>query len=152
MRIAAFGNKIMVERLSRSLERQGFELVHLSETQQFVGQLRQKRCDLLLVDGLVKDADIVCRLITKLREVPVILMVDKKQADWGKLQSLDIHGYIPSGVRGTELAARLRAIARRCPPNGGAEKKRVIPASEPGQSASMGSITERKRKENLPEA
>jgi DNA-binding response OmpR family regulator len=54
-----------------------------------------------------------CRRIKRVRGVPIVLMVGQERADWKKVQSLDVDGYIPQEVNGSELVARLKAVSRR---------------------------------------
>lgn len=143
MRVIVFSSKITVRRLTASLAGKGVELVNLSEMGEAITLLKQERFDLVVVDSLVEEADTVCRCIVELGCVPVVLMVDKKRADWGKLQSLGIHGYLLQGANGTELAARLHAIARRCLLNGVNERGGGSRAKKQG-----GNVNERKGRPN----
>ena len=113
MRVIAFGNKMMIRRLTTSLARGGIEVVSLSEVSEAVALLKQERFDLVIVDGLMEEAGLVCHCISELRYIPVVLMIREAQADWRKLQSLDADGFIPDWAGQAELAARLRSIARR---------------------------------------
>ena len=113
MRVIVFGSELTVQRLTTSLAGKGVELVSLCETVEAITLLKQERFDLALVDSLVEEAETICRGIKGLGCIPVALIVNKKRADWGRLQSLGIDGYIPHEANGAELAARLQAIARR---------------------------------------
>ena len=107
MRVVVLGDDMMVRRLSASLARQGIEVVGT------VPVLGEEGFDLVVVDSLEEEAETACRRIKQTRGVPVVLMVRGRQTDWDKLQSLDTDAYIPEGVSGAELAARLRAVVRR---------------------------------------
>ena len=114
MTVMIFSSKIVARRLTVSLAGEGIELVRLSEEAEAITLLQQERFDLAVVDSSAEEPETVCRCIGELGCVPVALMVNGKQADWDKLQSLDIHGYLPQGTSGAELAARIRAMSRRC--------------------------------------
>ena len=98
-----------IRRLTVSLAREGIEVLTGDPE-----AIKQERFDVAVVDGLMKETEAVCCRIRELGDVPVLLMVSQKQADWGKLQSLDPDGYIPDGTVQAELGARLRAVVRRC--------------------------------------
>ncbi|MBA7486109.1 hypothetical protein ES707_21662 [subsurface metagenome] len=76
--------------------------------------IKKERFDVAVVDGLMEEAETACCRIRELRDIPVLLMLSQRQADWGKLQSLDPDGYILYGTVQAELGARLRAVVRRC--------------------------------------
>ena len=112
MRVIAFGNKMMVRRLTTPLAREGIEVVGFSKVPEAVALLRQERFDLAMVDSQIEEAGLVCHCISKLGCIPVVLVIRRTQADWRKLQSLDADGFIPDWAGQTELAARLRSVVR----------------------------------------
>jgi len=118
MRVIVFGTRITLHRLSQSLGKEGIELVSPSETHEAIALLKHESFDLVVVDTSVKEADEICRRIEELECIPVALLVDKKRADWRRLDSLHSNGYICRNTKGAELAARLRAVARRGQLNG----------------------------------
>jgi len=118
MRVLIVGSEITVKRLNRYLNNEEIELVNPYEVLEVKTALKKERFDLVVVDGLLKHADTACRNIKGLCRAPVVLLVDSSQADWKKLQSLGIDGYISRGSKGKELAVRLQAIARRYAING----------------------------------
>jgi len=113
MRIIAIGTKFITRRLISTLAGSDFELVCPSDLGEVVTLLKQDKFDLVVVDSLVKGVEPTCRRIREVGSVPIVLMINQKQPDWKEMQSLDINGYIPRGVNGIELVARLRAVLRR---------------------------------------
>ena len=113
IRVIVFGSKETVEKLTASLDGKGFDLVSLTEAPEVLALLEQKRFDLVVVDASVEKAEVVCRSVSQFGQVPVALMVKKRQANWKELKSLDVDGYLLDGVGGAELAVRLQAIVRR---------------------------------------
>ena len=113
IRVIVFGSKETVEKLTASLDGKGFDLVSLTEAPEVLALLEQKRFDLVVVDASVEKAEVVCRSVNQFGQVPVALMVKKRQANWKELKSLDVDGYLLDGVGGAELAVRLQAIVRR---------------------------------------
>ncbi len=122
MRIIAIGTKFMTKRLIFALAGSEVELVSPSEVLEVITLLKQDKFDLVVVDSLVKGAETTCRRISELGSVPIVLMIGQRQPNWKEMQSLDIDGYIPQGVNGVELAARLRAVLRRFHPAEQVEK------------------------------
>ena len=113
MRVIVFGTRITVRRLADFLPKEGIELVSLSEAPEVVALLKRERFDVVLVDTSLKEAETTCRCIEELGCAPVALLVDKRRADWRRLDSLGTNGYISRESKGAELTARLRAVARR---------------------------------------
>jgi DNA-binding response OmpR family regulator len=113
MRVMILGSGTIIQRLSPSLARWGIEARSTSDGSQAMALLTQEKFDLAAVDGLVDGAEAACRSISECGDIPVVLIVSQQNADWERLESLDIDGYIPGGVDGDELAARLRAVVRR---------------------------------------
>jgi len=113
MRIIAIGTKFMTKRLILALAGSEFELLSPSEVFEVITLLKQDKFDLVVVDSLAKGAETTCRRIRELGNVPIVLMIGQRQPNWKGMQSLDIDGYIPQGVNGAELVARLRAVLRR---------------------------------------
>lgn len=113
IRVIVFGSKETEQKLTDSLDGKGFDLVCRTEVSEVVALLEQKRFDLVVVDASVEKAEVACRSVSQLGHVPVALMVKKGQANWKKMKSLDVDGYLLDGVGGAELAARLQAVVRR---------------------------------------
>ena len=113
MRIIAFGSKPITKRLISALAGSDFELVNPSEMFEVVTLLKQDNFDLVVVDGLAREVEVTCRRIREVGSVPIVLMIEEGQPDWKEMRPLAVDGYIPDGVNGVELAARLRAVLRR---------------------------------------
>ena len=116
MRIIAIGTKLMTKRLILALAGSEFELLIASETLEAIVLLKQDKFDLVVVDSLARGIETTCRRIRELGRVPIVLMIGQRQVNWKEIESLDIDGYIPQGVNGAELVARLRALTRRMEP------------------------------------
>ena len=114
MKVMVFGSKRTAQKLTTSLNGKGFELTSLAKIPEVTAQLKQKRFDLVVVDSSVEKAEAVCHSVDMLGHVPVMVMVREKRANWDKLDSLDVDGYLPKGVGSILLAARLQAVERRC--------------------------------------
>ena len=113
MRIIATGTKSLTRSLILALVGSEFELVCLSDLVEVITLLKQDKFDLVVVDSLAKGVETTCRCIREVGSVPIVLMIGQERPDWKEMQSLDINGYIPRGVNGAELVARLRAVLRR---------------------------------------
>ena len=116
MRIIATGTKFITRSLILALVGSEFELVCPPDLVEVITLLKQGKFDLVVVDSLAKGVETTCHRIREIGSVPIVLMVGQEQPDWKKMQSLDINGYIPRGVNGAELVARLRAVLRRFRP------------------------------------
>ena len=107
------GSRSVTRRLISVLAGSDFELVCPSEVLEAVVLLKRNRFDLVAVDSSTEGTETTCHRVSEAGSVPVVLMIGQKQQDWKKMQSLDVDGYIPQEVNGTELVARLRAVSRR---------------------------------------
>ena len=132
MRIMVMGSRSVTRRLISALAGSDFELVCPSEVLEAVILLQRDQFDLFVVDSSTEGTEAICYRISEGGSAPVVLMVGQKQQDWKEMQSLDVDGYIPQEVKGTELVARLRAISRRFRPAD--ELKNESCAGSPGKS------------------
>ena len=122
MRVMAFGDEIVIRRLTIPLAREGIEVVGFSDVLKAAASMKQERYDLAIVDSRIGKARLVCHCIGQLGGIPVVLMIRETRVDWRKLQSLAVDGYIPDWVGQAEMAARLRSIVRRHLPARGVER------------------------------
>jgi len=113
MRIIATGTKFITRSLIPALVGSEFELVCPPDLVEVITLLKQGKFDLVVVDSLAKGVETTCRRIREVGNVPIVLMIGQERPDWKEMQSLDINGYIPQGVNGAELVARIRAVLRR---------------------------------------
>jgi len=110
------GSRSVTRRLISVLAGSDFELVCPSEVLEAVVLLKRNRFDLVALDSSMEGTETTCHRVSEAGSAPVVLMIEQKQQDWKRMQSLDVDGYIPQEMKGTELVARLRAISRRFRP------------------------------------
>ncbi len=127
MRIMAIGTKFITRRLILDLVGSDFELVCPSDLLEVTTLLKQDKFDLVVVGSLAKGVETTCHRIREVGSVPIVLMIGQERPDWKEMQSLDMDGHIPHGVRGAELVARLRAVSRRFCPTEQVEKMNPVP-------------------------
>ena len=113
MRIVAIGTKLTTSRLISALAGSDFEFVYPTTLFDVETLLKQDKFDLVVMDNSTKGIEMTCRRIREIGGVPIVLMIGEEQPDWKEMQPLAVDGYIPDGVNGVELAARLRAVLRR---------------------------------------
>jgi len=118
MKIAVFGRQIINEKLCRCFGREAVELIELSEALDTITLVRHGKYDLVVVDSLAQGVEVICNSLGKTSNIPVVLLLGRTRMDWSKLKSLPVSGYIHWEATGAELAARLKAIARRWQVNG----------------------------------
>lgn len=112
MRVIVFGRERMIKKLSVFLAREGIEMVGTSDRlDKMITLPEQGGFDLAIVDSQA-----ACHHIKEIWDMPVVLIVNRRQANWERLQSLDADGYLAEEAENGELVARLRAMLRRlCP-------------------------------------
>lgn len=74
----------------------------------------QGEFDLAIVDSQAETAEAACHHLRRSGDIPLVLIVDPRQADWNGLKQLNADGYLPTGTEDGELSARMRAVLRRC--------------------------------------
>jgi DNA-binding response OmpR family regulator len=114
MKVIVKGNRETVHRLATSLVGKDHELISPSKVHEVITLMELRKYDLVIVDSLTEEVATICNHIGELEGIQVVLMVEQKQPDWAKIQSLGINGLIPWEASGVELVARLQAIVRRC--------------------------------------
>lgn len=102
----------MTTRLSAVLARHGIDVIVVPSMPQAMA-MEMNSIDVAVVDSLVERPDEVCRRISRLAGIPVVLAVGADPDEWERFQLLDVDGYIPEGAGDAEIAARLRAVVRR---------------------------------------
>ncbi len=98
--------------LTESLKETWIELVSTSEVPEMIALLKQKTFDLVLVDNLAEHHEAVCHHIRDFEDIPLVLIVNTRKADWKRLQQLGADYFLPEGARKDELIARLRVMWR----------------------------------------
>lgn len=117
MRVIVYGHKRAAKKLKAFLAKEGIE-VEYSAAAPSTNLASQVPCefDLAIVDSQGGNTEATCRHFREFCDIPLVLIVNKKQANWKELQSLDVDGYLPEDAENGELAARLKALLRRfCP-------------------------------------
>ncbi len=113
MRVIVFGRKRTVQKLTDLLASEGIEAVGTSDGLDKVIALHEKDMfDLAIVDSLAERVEATCYRIKESLAIPLVLIVDKKQVDWDRLQPLGAVGYLTE-AQDSELVARLKAMLRR---------------------------------------
>jgi len=77
--------------------------------------LETEPCDIVIVDNLMKNAEAICETAAVITRAPVALLLRESVADWKKLRSLEVDGYLPDTAGTLELMARIKAFSRRKP-------------------------------------
>ena len=91
---------------------EGFEVVQTSKIQEALGNLTQKKFDVVLIDSLFPKADEACYLVKETTTIPVVLVTNGHQIDWNKYKVLDVDGFLPEKAPKVEFIARIKAIVR----------------------------------------
>jgi DNA-binding response OmpR family regulator len=114
MKVIVKGNSETVHRLATSFVGKDQELICPPKVHDVITLIEIGKYDLVIVDSLTEEVATICNHTRGLEGIQVVLMVEQKQPDWAKIQSLGINGLIPWEASGVELVARLEAIVRRC--------------------------------------
>jgi len=119
MRVVVYGRERTLQKMIVVLAEEGIEVASISDRlYEMLGWHTKHKFDLAIVDSQAVSTAATCQRIKEYWNIPVVLVIDQKQANWKELQVLDADGYLPEAAEGTELAARLRAILRHLWPAG----------------------------------
>lgn len=119
MRVVVYGRENTLQKITVVLAEEGVEVAGISDRlSEMLGWHTNQHFDLAIVDGQARRTGATCRSIREYWNIPVVLMIDQKRANWKELQIMDADGYLQAEAEGTELAARLRAVIRRFWPAG----------------------------------
>ena len=111
MRIMVYGSEAIIQGFIDSLVDEEIEVVGSSDKLEATALLKQQNFDLAVVDSPVGDED-PWHFVSQISDIPVMLIVEE-EANWDKLEQLEVDGYISEKAPGPLLAALLRAVMRR---------------------------------------
>jgi DNA-binding response OmpR family regulator len=111
MRIMVYGSEAIIQGFIDSLVGEEIEVVGSSDELEAAALLKQQRFDLAVVDSPADDKD-PWHFVSQISDIPVMLIVEE-EANWDRLEQLEVDGYIPDKAPGPLLAALLRAVVRR---------------------------------------
>jgi DNA-binding response OmpR family regulator len=112
-KILVIGNPMMVRRLSSKIDREQFSMIGYDNPDEAVSLLQNEQFDLVIVDNLVRNADLVCFRTSAMGDIPVTLLLQCKPVDWRNLETLKVDGFLLDSGTNAEFNARLRAYIRR---------------------------------------
>ena len=113
MRVIIFGSKILSRELAVCLSSENTYTLCGTNHYKLRSLVRRREFDIALVDAAVQNVKVTCDVIRGLQDIPVVLFVRQKQADWRKFLALDPDGYISDAETEPVKKAHLRAIMRR---------------------------------------
>ena len=111
MRVLIYGREILAQRIKAVLADRDVEVI--SPSPEDLAELRKGNYDIVMVDALIPQVEEICEMLKDISNASVLVMVNRKQADWNRLLKLETTGYIEDTIGKTELIARLEAVERR---------------------------------------
>ena len=121
MKVMVYGREALIQGFIDSLVGEEIEVVGSSNKLEAAALLKQQNFDLAVVDSPAEDEDpwhFVSRhfaswhFVSQLSDIPVMLIVEE-EANWDRLEQLEVDGYISEKAPGPLLAALLRAVVHR---------------------------------------
>ena len=118
MKALVYGSAVAVCRVEPVLTGDGFEVVAVSgemidrETSGWLYKMRD--LDLVVLDATEAGAELLCRHFSQLGHPPLIILVDSKQANWGKLSCHGAVAFIAHEAGQGEFITRLQSAIRCC--------------------------------------
>jgi len=109
--VLIYGREILAQRIKAVLADRDVEVI--SPSPEDLAELRKGNYDIVMVDALIPQVEEICEMLKDISNASVLVMVNRKQADWNRLLKLETTGYIEDTIGKTELIARLEAVERR---------------------------------------
>ena len=95
MRVVVYGRESTLQKITLVLAEEGVEVAGVSDMlYEMLGWHTNQNFDLAIADGQAKRPEITCRSIREHWNIPVVLMIDQKRANWKELQVMDADGYL----------------------------------------------------------
>ncbi len=113
IKVLAMGRKTVTRRISNALVGSEVSITVQNDVSDAIVLLKKEKFNLILMDGYMDNLESICYHVTKQYRVPVVLVVNGKEADWNHLKTLDIDGFIPEEGGNAEILAYFNSIARR---------------------------------------
>jgi len=121
MKVMIFGRQTTVKKIASALISEEVEVVSIAPGVNTVEAVEQcEDANLALIDTQAEDMKRVCHYVNRTMGIPILLIVNQKQAEWERFDSLHAEGYLLDTTKDGELMARLTAAARSN--NGGKEE------------------------------
>ncbi len=135
IKVLAMGRKNITLRVSNALIDSRIGITVQNDISDAINLLKKDRFDLVLIDGYLDNLESVCYHITRQYRVPVVLVVNGKEADWNHLKTLDVDGFIPEEGGDAEIMAYFNSITRRKDHIPASSKARVVEKDEQTREA-----------------
>ena len=112
MKVMIFGRQTTVNKIASALISEEVEVVSIAPGVNTVEAVEQcEDANLALVDTQAEDMKRDCHYMDRMG-IPILLIVNQKQAEWERFDSLPTHGYLLDTTKNGELMARLTAADR----------------------------------------
>jgi DNA-binding response OmpR family regulator len=113
LNVLALGNENKIKRLATCVSGGGINISSVSQLDEALVKLRNEACDIIMVDSAYANADFFCQSLSKISNVPVILLIAGAETNWPDYCSFKVDGFLSEESSNAELAARIKAFARR---------------------------------------
>jgi DNA-binding response OmpR family regulator len=112
MKVMIFGRETTVRKMTSALISEEVEVVSIAPGVNMVEAVEQcEDVNLALVDTQAEGMKRVCHYVKRTMGIPTLLIVNQKQAEWERFDSLQTQGYLLDTTKNGELMARLTAAA-----------------------------------------
>jgi len=113
MKVMIFGRETTVRKMTSALTGEEVEVVSIAPGVNTVEAVEQcEDVNLALVDTQAEGMKRVCHYVKRTMGIPTLLIVNQKQAEWERFDSLHAEGYLLDTTKNGELMARLTAAVR----------------------------------------
>jgi DNA-binding response OmpR family regulator len=113
MKALVYGKEKLYKKLTAQLYKEGIEMKKAGYQFYKEEDFADKLYDLAIVDSSCDTAATACAYIRNEWDIPIILVVNPRQANWKGIIPMDADGYILEVKTDSEFAARARALLRR---------------------------------------
>jgi DNA-binding response OmpR family regulator len=114
MKVAVYAQNSVFKKMQTALDIEGFETIVIPHGLENAMAMEEKvTMSLAIVDTAAAEAGDVYEHLKKSCDIPVILITNSNDNNWGTLGELDADGYICRNAGNSEIVARVTAVQRR---------------------------------------
>ena len=113
MKALVYGKENIYKKLAAQLSEEDIEMKKAEYKFYQAEYPADELYDVAFVDSRCETAGAACTYIRNEWAIPIILVVNPRQANWKGIIPMDVDGYIPEVKTDSEFAARAKALLRR---------------------------------------
>jgi DNA-binding response OmpR family regulator len=108
-----YGQMILANRLQLIFAPEGVNLLYHDDVASISALIEREKLDLAIIEFKMNQAQDMCRRINELISIPIVLIVNEAETNWGSIQGIHADAFIGEKASNLVMLARIKAIYRR---------------------------------------